>query len=279
MCGVLGDHPPDNADLAAVESVARSLATPDVDALREGPRAAHADRQLSVRGDPAPPLLSPPALSGWRLLIVGDAVCSFNPAYGQGMSVALCEAKVLDECLAEGDEKLAARVWSRVDALTEAPWAITTGEDFRYPAVVGKRPPGLGVINRYMKRAHHAATRDPVVLRRFFDVANLLAPPTAMLPPAIAWRVLLGGRGRPRRVRRKSSALWLRRHTVEARLPLRAAGIRRIGAQSLRAGPPRDGEPRLTKRDERVEIRANRFPFNAAPPSVFFIRWVPPWQR
>ncbi|HTQ42267.1 MAG TPA: hypothetical protein VMI75_05860 [Polyangiaceae bacterium] len=36
---------------------------------------------------------------------------------------------------------------------------------------------------------------DPVVLRRFFDVANLLAPPTAMLSPAIAWRVLLGGRG------------------------------------------------------------------------------------
>jgi hypothetical protein len=46
-----------------------------------------------------------------------------------------------------------------------------------------------------MERVHHAASRDPVVLRRFFDVAGLLAPPTVILSPAIAWRVLLGGRG------------------------------------------------------------------------------------
>ena len=44
-----------------------------------------------------------------------------------------------------------------------------------------------------MARAHSAATRDPVVLRRFFEVASLLAPPTAMMAPAVAWRVLLGG--------------------------------------------------------------------------------------
>jgi 2-polyprenyl-6-methoxyphenol hydroxylase-like FAD-dependent oxidoreductase len=192
LCGVLRDHPP--TDLAEWRAFARSLATPDVDALvkdREpltpivSYRFASTQRRLYSRLPRFP--------AGF--LVVGDAVCSFNPAYGQGMSVALCQAKALDECLAEGDEKLAARFWSRVDALTEAPWAITTGEDLRYPAVVGKRPPGFGVINRYMERAHHAATRDPVVLRRFFDVANLLAPPTAMLSPAIAWRVLLGGRG------------------------------------------------------------------------------------
>ena len=46
-----------------------------------------------------------------------------------------------------------------------------------------------------MERAHRAATRDPVVLRRFFEVASLLAPPPAMMAPAIAWRVLIGGRG------------------------------------------------------------------------------------
>ena len=44
-----------------------------------------------------------------------------------------------------------------------------------------------------MERAHRAATRDPVVLRRFFEVASLLAPPPAMMAPAIAWRVLLAG--------------------------------------------------------------------------------------
>jgi hypothetical protein len=48
-------------------------------------------------------------------------------------------------------------------------------------------------VSRYMARAHRVATRDPVVLRRFFRVASLLAPPPAMMAPAIAWRVLLAG--------------------------------------------------------------------------------------
>lgn len=86
-----------------------------------------------------------------------------------------------------------------------SPWAIATGEDYRYPAVEGRRPPGFAVISCYMARAHRAATRDPVVLRRFFEVASLLAPPPVMLSPAIAWRVLLGGIGtnRPARPVRK----------------------------------------------------------------------------
>ena len=48
-----------------------------------------------------------------------------------------------------------------------------------------------------MARAHRAAARDPVVLRRFFDVASLFAPPPAMLSPSIALRVMLGGLGAP----------------------------------------------------------------------------------
>lgn len=48
-----------------------------------------------------------------------------------------------------------------------------------------------------MERAHRAASKDPVVLRRFFDVANLLAAPTSMLSPAIAFRIALGGVGNP----------------------------------------------------------------------------------
>jgi hypothetical protein len=46
-----------------------------------------------------------------------------------------------------------------------------------------------------MERAHRAAKRDPVVLKRFFEVASLLAPPTSMMAPSIAWRVALGGLG------------------------------------------------------------------------------------
>jgi 2-polyprenyl-6-methoxyphenol hydroxylase-like FAD-dependent oxidoreductase len=128
-------------------------------------------------------------------LVSGDAVCSFNPIYGQGMSVALSEARALDDCLAAGEGDLAKRYFSKAAQIITGPWAIATGEDFRYPQVEGRRPPGFNILTRYMERAHSAATRDPVVLRRFFEVVALLAPPPAMLAPRIAWRVLTGGRG------------------------------------------------------------------------------------
>jgi 2-polyprenyl-6-methoxyphenol hydroxylase-like FAD-dependent oxidoreductase len=130
-------------------------------------------------------------------LVTGDAVCSFNPLYGQGMSVALSEARALDDCLADGDDGLATRFFREAARIVASPWAIATGEDYRYPNVEGQRPPGFGFISRYMARAHRAATKDPVVLKRFFEVASLLAPPPAMMAPGIAWRVLLGGVGAP----------------------------------------------------------------------------------
>ena len=126
---------------------------------------------------------------------MGDAVCSFNPVYGQGMSVALAEARALGDCLAAGDRELAAAFLPRGRAHHRRPVGDRDRRGWRYPQVEGRRPPGFAVISRYMARAHRAATRDPVVLRRFFEVASLLAPPPAMLAPAIAWRVLLRGAG------------------------------------------------------------------------------------
>jgi 2-polyprenyl-6-methoxyphenol hydroxylase-like FAD-dependent oxidoreductase len=129
-------------------------------------------------------------------VVLGDALCSFNPLYGQGMSVAASEARTLDECLTVGNEDLPRRFFARSKGVVDAAWTIATGEDLKYPQVEGKRPPGFAMVNRYMGRAHAACAKDPVVLRQFFNVANLLAPPTSMLSPKIAWRVALGGRGK-----------------------------------------------------------------------------------
>lgn len=192
LMGVLGDHPP--ADFAAWKEFARSLPVPQIfDLVRErqplGPLATY--RFAANRRRLYSHMKNFP--SGF--LALGDSWCSFNPIYGQGMSVALGQAKVLDECLAQGEERLASRFYSRAGPLADWAWAIATGEDLRFPSVVGKRPPAAAIINRYMERVHHAAARDPVVLRRFFEVASLLAPPTRMLAPAVAWRVLVGGVG------------------------------------------------------------------------------------
>jgi len=192
LAGCLRDYPP--TDLAAWRDFARSLPTPEIyDMVKDraplGPIASY--RFPTNRHCHYERLKAFPA----GYLVIGDAVCSFNPLYGQGMSVALAEARALDDCLAAGDDDLAPRFFREVTRIVAGPWAIATGEDYRYPAVEGRRPPGFAVISRYMERAHRAATRDPVVLRRFFEVASLLAPPPALMAPAIAWRVLLGGVG------------------------------------------------------------------------------------
>src|SRR5262245_28113538 len=123
-------------------------------------------------------------------LVIGDAVCSFNPIYGQGMSVAATEATALEECLTDGLDGLGRRFYQRARRIVDIPWAIATGEDLRFPQVEGKRPPGFALINRYLERVHAMASADPAVCRKFFDVLNLLAPPPSLMSPAVAWRVL-----------------------------------------------------------------------------------------
>jgi 2-polyprenyl-6-methoxyphenol hydroxylase-like FAD-dependent oxidoreductase len=124
-------------------------------------------------------------------LVIGDAVCSFNPIYGQGMSVAATEAKALDECLATGTAALAKRFYARARKIIDSPWLIATGEDLRCPQVQGPRPPGSWLVNRYLDRVHAAASVDAAVCRKFFDVLNLLAPPSSLMSPTLIWRVLV----------------------------------------------------------------------------------------
>lgn len=132
-------------------------------------------------------------------LVIGDALCSFNPAYGQGMTVAALEVEALASCLAAGTppDLIAQQFFRRAAAVIDVPWRLTTGEDFRFPEVVGKRPPLLGLLNAYVSRVHHAATIDSVVCRAFFEVASLTRRPESLLAPEILWRVLTARAPRP----------------------------------------------------------------------------------
>ncbi|MBK9346428.1 MAG: monooxygenase [Burkholderiales bacterium] len=126
-------------------------------------------------------------------LVMGDALCSFNPVYGQGMTVAACEAVALRQCLQQGADHLAPRFFKACARLIAAPWEITVGSDLALPMVVGKRPFGFALMNRFMDRVVHAAQTDLRVAKALLAVIHLTAPSWSLLYPVMLWRVWRGG--------------------------------------------------------------------------------------
>lgn len=123
-------------------------------------------------------------------LVFGDAICSFNPTYGQGMSVAAIEALDLQQELRQGTEGLWRRFFRRAARSIDNPWQIVANDDLRFPEAEGKRTQATRFVNAYMERLHVAARHDPVVARSFAEVANLLVSPQSLMRPGIVWRVL-----------------------------------------------------------------------------------------
>jgi 2-polyprenyl-6-methoxyphenol hydroxylase-like FAD-dependent oxidoreductase len=123
-------------------------------------------------------------------LAVGDALCSFNPVYGQGMTVAAGEALLLRRLLSGDRDQLWRHFFRGAGRLIDVPWSIAVGADLRLPQVAGPRSPRVRFVNAYVHRLHAAARTDAVLGTAFIRVLNLLDPPHRLLRPAIARRVL-----------------------------------------------------------------------------------------
>jgi 2-polyprenyl-6-methoxyphenol hydroxylase-like FAD-dependent oxidoreductase len=128
------------------------------------------------------------------LLVFGDAICSFNPVYGQGMTVAAVEAEALHDCLSQGADDLARRFFPAAAKVIDPVWQLNAGGDLALPEIEGHRPLATRLINRYVARAQRAAATEPAVAAAFIRVGGLLDPPAAILAPRIMVRVV-----RPRR--------------------------------------------------------------------------------
>ncbi|MBP9060592.1 MAG: monooxygenase, partial [Rhodoferax sp.] len=125
-------------------------------------------------------------------LVLGDALCSLNPVYGQGMTLAACEAVVLRQCLKQGPDKLAPRFFKAVAGKISQAWDITQRSDLALPMVVGPRPFGISLMCRYLDRVVLAAKTDLKIARALLSVIHLITPPVSLLHPATVWRVLRG---------------------------------------------------------------------------------------
>ncbi|WP_399083362.1 NAD(P)/FAD-dependent oxidoreductase [Streptomyces sp. BBFR2] len=128
-------------------------------------------------------------------LALGDAHCTFNPVYGQGMSVAALGARALRDTLARAVGPLpdtAAAVQREVAAVTDPAWTAAVGADLPYlRAADEKRSAGERLTAWYLDRLAARAALDPVVGAVFRDVFCLTAPLPRLFGPRIAARTVL----------------------------------------------------------------------------------------
>ncbi|WP_103889955.1 FAD-dependent monooxygenase [Actinacidiphila yanglinensis] len=186
LAGLLGEEPP--TDHAGMIAFASTLAAPDAaDVLRS---ATPVDEAVTMRY-PESALHHFDRLDRHLggFLVVGDALCSFNPIYGQGVTVAVMEAELLRSLLKEqGTRDLAPRFFAAAAALLAEPWSLAVGGDLRFPEVEGERGPQDAEINGYLDRFRAAAAVDPVLGTAFLEVANLMAPVGSLFDPELAER-------------------------------------------------------------------------------------------
>ncbi|WP_203897620.1 FAD-dependent oxidoreductase [Virgisporangium aliadipatigenens] len=191
LFGLVGEDPP--TDTEGMLMFAKSLPVPDVaDLLAEVEPLGDAVKMrypASVRRRFEKQSRHPEGF-----LVTGDALCGFNPTYGQGMSVAAMEAKLLRELVPAGTAGLPARFYRGAAKIIDGAWMLAAGGDLRFPEVEGARGTADRVLSRYLDRYRIAASVDPVLGRTFIEVAHMLAPATAMVAPGHVVRVLRGAR-------------------------------------------------------------------------------------
>ncbi|MGB5148769.1 MAG: 2-polyprenyl-6-methoxyphenol hydroxylase-like oxidoreductase [Mycobacterium sp.] len=193
VCGMVGHEPP--RDLAGMLSFAQEYAP--------------AHLLAAVRaGEPIAPVVQHRLPSSqWRrydkmrrfpdgLLVCGDAFCSFNPIYGQGMSIAATDAVALREALRRGVIGLPRRYFRAAAKSIGVAWGLAAGSDLAFPEVEGRRTPSMRLTNRFADWVLTACESDAVVSAQFFRVTGLVDPPARLFDPRFVYRVARANRRR-----------------------------------------------------------------------------------
>ncbi|MGE5602461.1 MAG: FAD-dependent oxidoreductase [Nitrososphaerales archaeon] len=132
-------------------------------------------------------------LTRWpeRFVVTGDAVCGFNPVYGQGMTVGVMAAEALGKELARGGgqlDGLAARFQRRYPKIVAPAWLLSSSADLEWLGRTGKASLQERVAARYLPMVLDAVPADRKVQEAFFEVQNLMAPATSLFRPGVAVR-------------------------------------------------------------------------------------------
>jgi 2-polyprenyl-6-methoxyphenol hydroxylase-like FAD-dependent oxidoreductase len=129
-----------------------------------------------------------------RLTAIGDALCSINPIYGQGMAICALQAMALDRCIRRSGgllDRAAQRFPSAVARMVELPWMLAACEDFRYPETSGPRPAFAGLLNWYAHKVRRLSATDAQALLDLLAMLHLERHPITLYRPAMICKVLL----------------------------------------------------------------------------------------
>ena len=129
-------------------------------------------------------------------LVIGDAICSFNPIYGQGMSSAALQAEALQRILAQraeadgGTKGLGREFFPKAAEVISTPWALAAGGDLAFPQTQGERPPNAAETAAYFASLDRLCAEDPDVLQLGAEVFALIKPISALFDEPLRSRVI-----------------------------------------------------------------------------------------
>jgi 2-polyprenyl-6-methoxyphenol hydroxylase-like FAD-dependent oxidoreductase len=192
--GILGDYPP--TDPAGFDAFAASLPAPDIaEAIQD---AEPLDDPIAFRF-PASVRHRYERLRAFPdgLLVIGDAVSSFNPIYGQGMTVAAQQALALRRLLARTPQPAPRHYFRLIAKTINPPWDIAVGADLAFPDVPGTRTAKTRLVNAYLSYLLAAAAHDATLSVAFARVQGLIDRPEGLLRPDRVLRVWWANRRHP----------------------------------------------------------------------------------
>ena len=192
LMGRFGNYPPRHA--AGFLAFAKALPTPKLyDLIKDAERVAditayrfptslrhHYERLTTVPEG---------------LVVLGDAISSVNPFYGQGMSAAALEVQALQQILSEraagarGLDGLAGDFFPQAAAIVERPWTLAALRDFAYPGTRGERPTDLEEQAQYFADVDALTAEDIEVQRLVTEVLNLAKPLSSLQDEPLRSRV------------------------------------------------------------------------------------------
>ncbi|MEU6074209.1 FAD-dependent oxidoreductase [Micromonospora sp. NPDC047074] len=131
-----------------------------------------------------------------RLVSVGDAVASFNPVYGQGMTAAALHAACLSTYLRSGPDLdvPARRFFALQKVVVDAAWSMSTSADLALPHVDGPYPRGYRFSSWVSRQIVAATVTDVATARRFNEVVSMREHPSALATPSVILGALRANR-------------------------------------------------------------------------------------